>query len=80
MEFLNDLFFAFVLVGPIFFGAYLVLFSRQYTMHTLRFRKAVWRIGFKDSDIRVVQVLAVIVGIGLMAVGVVRTIQWVFFR
>lgn len=77
MEFLNALFFTFVLVGPIFFGAYLVLFSRQYTIRTLQFRKSVWRIGYGDADIRAVRVLAVLVGIALMIVGVIRTVQWV---
>ena len=77
METLNLLFFAFTLVGPIVMGAYMALFSRHFTLVSLRLRKAVLKIGFNELDIRIGQAFAVLIGIGLAVIGLIRTFQFV---
>jgi hypothetical protein len=67
-----------ILMAPVAFGAYLLLFSRRFSLASLQYRKRAWKIGFTDFDVRVGQVFALVVG-GLLAIGgLIVAAQFVF--
>ena len=68
MDILNLAFAVFILVGPILIGAYAALFSRRFTLDIYRKRKAIFKIDFTESDLKVGQVFVAAIG-ALVAVG-----------
>jgi hypothetical protein len=71
MEILNLLFVAFIVAAPISVGAIAVLFSRRFSLSALRWRKAVWKMGYTEFDIKVGQVYAVVLGAVVLLSGLI---------
>jgi len=64
-----------VVVGVSAVGAWMAAFNRQFSEGSLRFRKAVWKMGYSDTDIRVGRVYGTVLGIVLMGGAVIVAIQ-----
>ena len=56
-------------------GAYAVMFSRRFSLEMYRFRKAVWKIGFTEFDVKVGQVFIFVVGVFVLIGGVIVAAQ-----
>jgi hypothetical protein len=77
MEFVAFLLYGLFVAAPVVIGAYAVFFSRRVALQMYKYRKAVWKIGFTESDVRVGQVFAFVVGGVVMIVGLIVAAQFV---
>jgi hypothetical protein len=78
LTYLNWLLASFFIVGPIAMGAYMLFFSRRFTLATYRWRKSYWKIGYSEFDLRIGRVFAKIIGAVLLIGGVIGAFQLVF--
>lgn len=75
MEILSIGFALFIIGAPVGLGVFMVFFSRRFSLGSLQFRKAVWKIGFTDFDVRAGQVFGVAIGIVLLIAGFIVAAQ-----
>ena len=83
LRFVNFVLVAAFFAAPIVIGAYMVFFSRRFSLAMYRYRKAVWKIGFTDTEVRVGQAATLVIGVGLLIGGLIvatqQLIRWGMF-
>jgi hypothetical protein len=67
---------ALFVAAPIAMGAYMLLFSRRFSLAMYRYRKAVWKIGFTDFDVRLGKIFTRVVGAVLLIGGLITGAQF----
>jgi hypothetical protein len=77
MDILNFVIAVFILGAPVGLGAYMVAFSRRFSLSIFRTRKALWKIDFTEFDLKVGRVFTVIGGAVLAIGGFIVAVQLV---
>lgn len=58
-------------LAPVAFGLYMVVFNPQFSLIALRHRKAMWRMDFTETDVRIARVYAFVIGVVLVISGLI---------